>query len=63
MLHLFYEADKHDDDNRNKNVRHEEHNPTGIVGRNILNFKQNPTSNEISIEEEKLHQQNQKYEL
>jgi hypothetical protein len=63
MLHLLDEANEENDNNRDEDVRHEEDNPTGVVRREIRDFEQHPTADQICVEENEFHQQNQEDKL
>lgn len=63
MFKLFDKANEQDDDNWDEDVRHEENNPAGEVRVDSVYFEQHKAANEICVEENEFHQQDEKNEL
>lgn len=63
MLHLFHQAYKQHHDDRDKNVRHEEDYPASVVRIEAGISEKHIAANKIRVEEEKFHEQHEKYEL
>lgn len=63
MLHLLDQANKKHNNDGYENVRHEENHPASVVWTYSGDFKKHPTANQIRVEEEELHNQDQEYKL
>lgn len=63
MLHLLDQTNKKHNNDGYENVRHEENHPASVVWTDSGDFEEHPTANQIRVEEEKFHQQDQEDEL
>lgn len=60
---MFHKANEQDHNNWDEDVRHEKDNPAGEVRVDSVDLEQNEAADEICVEENEFHQQDEKNEL